>query len=115
MISWLRATATAPQNEGFARYLVGTSQMHVNTHIHRPSLGPVPPRYIIGAISYYQTAIADLLHQHMPDATQATRTSVAWNKWLMAELELRLAHYLSHDQMDQHRRPLAQSAPLTHH
>lgn len=96
MLSWLRATATASQNEGFARYLASTSQMHANIPIHRPSLGPVPPRYIIGAISYYQTAIADLLYQHMPDATQALRTSVAWNKWLMAGLELLLANYLSH-------------------
>jgi hypothetical protein len=96
MLSWLRATVTVPANEGFARYLVGTSQMHANIPIHRPSLGPVPPRYIIGAISYYQTTIAALLQQHMPDANQASRTSVAWNKWLMAELELLLADYLSH-------------------
>lgn len=96
MLSWLRATVTVPANEGFARYLAGTSQMHANIPIHRPSLGPVPPRYIIGAISYYQTQIAALLQQHMPDAEQASRTSIAWNKWLMAELELLLADYLSH-------------------
>ena len=95
MISWLRATVTVPANEGFARYLVSTSQMHANIPIHRPSLGPVPPRYIIGAISYYQTAIADLLQQYMSDADQATRASIAWNKWLMATLELLLANYLS--------------------
>ena len=100
MISWLRAIASAPMNEGFVRYLVATSQMHENIPIHRPSLGPVPPRYIIGAISYYQTAIADLLHQQMPDSAQASRTSLAWNKWLMAGLELLLANYLSHDQDD---------------
>lgn len=98
MLSWLRATATVPKNEGFARYLVSTSQMHANIPIHRPALGPVPPRYIIGAISYYQTAIADLLHQHVPDAAQASRASVAWNKWLMAGLELLLATYLPHGQ-----------------
>ena len=115
MISWLRATATAPKNEGFARYLAGTSQMHVNIPIHRPSLGPVPPRYIIGAISYYQTAIADLLSEHMSDATQASRTSVAWNKWLMAGLELLLANYLSDDQKHEPGRPPAQRAPLTRH
>jgi hemoglobin-like flavoprotein len=96
MISWLRATVTVPSNEGFARYLVSTSQMHANIPIHRPSLAPVPARYIIGAISYYQTAIADLLHQHMPDTNEAGRASVAWNKWLMAGLELLLANYLSH-------------------
>jgi hemoglobin-like flavoprotein len=100
MISWLRASANAPLNEGFVRYLVGTSQMHANIPIHRPCLGPVAPRYIIGTISYYQTAIADLLHQQMADTKLASRTSMAWNKWLMAELELLLANYLTHDQED---------------
>ena len=95
MITWLRASAAAPSNEGFVRYLVAISQMHMNTPIHRPGLSPVAPRYIIGIISYYQTAIADLLHQHMADTALASRTSVAWNKWLMVQLEPLLASYLS--------------------
>ncbi len=97
MISWLRASTNAPTNEGFIRYLVGVSQMHMNIPIHRPHLSPVPPRYIIGTISYYQTSIAALLHEHMADADLASRTSVAWNKWLMVGLELMLAMYLSDD------------------
>jgi hemoglobin-like flavoprotein len=97
MITWLRATATAPLNEGFIRYLVGISQMHRNIPIHRPHLSPVAPRYIIGTISFYQTAIADILHQQMSEPTLASRTSVAWNKWLMVGLELLLAGYLVHD------------------
>jgi hemoglobin-like flavoprotein len=100
MISWLRATATAPSNEGFVRYLVAISQMHRNIPLHRPHLGPVAPRYIIGIISCYQTAIAELLHQQMSDTTLASRTSMAWNKWFMVGLELLLAGYLSHDQED---------------
>jgi hemoglobin-like flavoprotein len=100
MLSWLRATAAAPLNEGFVRYLVAIAQMHINIPIHRPRLSPVAPRYIIGTIAYYQTAIAELLHQQMADATLASRTSIAWNKWLMIGLELLLAHYLSHDQED---------------
>jgi len=95
MITWLRASAAAPANEGFVRYLVAISQMHMNTPIHRPGLSPVAPRYIIGIISYYQTAIADLLHQHMADTALASRTSMAWNKWLMVQLEPLLASYLS--------------------
>src|SRR5690606_20255407 len=83
MLSWLRASTAAPTNDGFARYLAAISQMHVNIPIHRPHLSPVAPRYTLGIIAYYQTAIAELLSQNMPDATQALRTSVAWNKWLM--------------------------------
>lgn len=100
MISWLRATITAPSNEGFIRYLVGISQMHRNTPIHRPELSPVPPRFIIGTISFYQTAVADILHKHMADTALASRTSVAWNKWFMVQLELLLASYLAHDNDD---------------
>ena len=98
MLSWLRATAEAPLNEGFARYLAATSQMHANIPLHRPGLEPVPPRYLIGAIAYYQTTIADLLHQEMADRELVLRTSVAWNKWLMVGLELLLANYLLHNQ-----------------
>jgi hemoglobin-like flavoprotein len=97
MISWLRASAAAPSNEGFIRYLVGISQMHENIPVHRPELSPVAPRYIIGTISYYQTAIADILLEKMPNANLAARTSRAWNKWLMVMLELLLANYLMHD------------------
>ena len=95
MLSWLRATAAAPLNDGFVRYLAGISQMHMNTPLHRPGLSSVPPRYIIGIISYYQTAIADLLQQHMSDTALALCTSKAWNKWLMLQIELLLASYLS--------------------
>lgn len=97
MISWLRATTTASLNEGFVRFLAGTSQMHANIPIHRPGLPPVPPRYIIGTIALYQTAIADILRQEMSDADAATRTSTAWNKWLMVSLEFLLANYLAHE------------------
>ena len=100
MISWLRATITAPSNEGFVRYLVGISQMHRNIPIHRPHLSPVAPRYIIGTMSFYQTAVAELLHQHLSDPALASRTSIAWNKWFMVQLELLLASYLSHEQED---------------
>jgi hemoglobin-like flavoprotein len=100
MISWLRATVTAPSNEGFVRYLVGVSHMHRNIPIHRPGLSPVAPRYIIGTIAFYQTAVADILRREMADAVLAARTSVAWNKWFMVQLELLLAGYLAHDQDD---------------
>jgi hypothetical protein len=65
--------------------------------VHRPELSPVAPRYIIGTISYYQTAIADILLKNMPNTDLAVRTSQAWNKWLMVMLELLLANYLIHD------------------
>ena len=100
MISWLRASSAAPSNEGFIRFLVGISQMHKNIPTHRPELGPVPPRYIIGVISYYQTQISDILNRDMSDAEEARKASVAWNKWLMVGLEPLLANYLIQDPED---------------
>ena len=98
MLSWLRATAAAPLNDGFIRYLAAISVMHMNIPLHRPGLSSVAPRYIIGVLSYYQTAIADLLPQHMADPAQALRTSAAWNKWLMLQIEPLLASYLTDGQ-----------------
>ena len=100
MLSWLRATVAAPLNDGFVRYLVGVSQMHRNIPIHRPGLPPVAPRFIIGIIAYYQTAITDLLHEHMDDIASALRASKAWNKWLMVQIEPLLASYLSYQEDD---------------
>ena len=98
MLSWLRATVAAPLNDGFVRYLVGVSQMHRNIPIHRPGLPPVAPRFIIGILSNYQTAIADLLHEHMDDIALVLRTSKAWNKWLMVQIEPLLASYISYQE-----------------
>ena len=100
MLSWLLATTSAPLNDGFVRYLAAISQMHMNIPLHRPGLSSVAPRYIIGVLSFYQTAIAEVLQQHMPDTVQALRTSVAWNKWLMLQIEPLLASYLSDGQQD---------------
>ena len=101
MLSWLRATVAAPLNDGFIRYLVGVSQMHRHIPIHRPGLPPVAPRFIIGIIAYYQTAITDLLHEHMDDSALALRASKAWNKWLMVQIEPLLASYLSYQDESQ--------------
>ena len=98
MLSWLRATVAAPLNDGYIRYLVGVSQMHRNIPIHRPGLPPVPPRFIIGILSSYQTIIADLLHEHMDDSALALGTSKAWNKWLMVQIEPLLASYMSYQE-----------------
>jgi hypothetical protein len=98
MLSWLRAMVAAPLNDGFIRYLVGVSQMHRNIPIHRPGLPPVPPRFIIGIISYYQTVISDVLHEQMSDSALAIRTSKAWNKWLMVQIEPLLASYMSYQE-----------------
>ena len=95
MVTWLQGTATAPTDPAFARYLAAVSLMHKNTPLHRPHLTAVPSRYVIGTISFYQTAIADLLSGEMSDPDLVARTSAAWNKLLMVELDLLLSAYLT--------------------
>ncbi len=94
MISWMRATMAAPLNDGFIRYLAAISQMHHNTPLHRPGLPSVPPRFIMGVLSFYQTGLAELFEEKMSDMALAWRTSKAWNKWLMLQVEPLLASYM---------------------
>ena len=93
-ITWLRNTSAAPMNEGFPRYVAAVGIMHKNMSSYRPGLGPVPARFVIGTVSYYQTLIATLLHDQIPDPGLASQTSIAWNKLLMYQLDLLLASYM---------------------
>ncbi len=102
MIRWLRDTAAAPSNEGFARYVLAIGTMHKDLPIHRPGLPPVPSRYVVGTISFYQTAIAELLRRELPDSDQAARCSAAWNKLLIVVLDLMLASYLQDPATEPH-------------
>ena len=93
-ITWLRNSSAAPMNEGFPRYVAAVGIMHKHMSTHRPGLGRVPARFVIGTVSYYQTSIATLLHDNIPDPRLASQTSIAWNKLLMYQLDLLLASYM---------------------
>ena len=98
LIRWLRDSASFDLDENFAGYLLAMGISHGYPPTHRAHLGPVPSRYMIGTISFAQTAIADLLRQEMADTDTALRTSAAWNKLLMVELDVLLAGYLADPQ-----------------
>ena len=95
MIRWLMDSSAAPANEGFPRYIAAIGRQHKDIPDHRPPLGPVPSRYVLGTVSFYQTAIGELLTRELADPDLASRTSVAWNKLLMLQLDLLLANYLT--------------------
>ena len=95
MIRWLRDTGSAPLGDGFARYVRAIGLMHRNLPPDRAQHGPVPPQFVIGTISFYQTAIATLLGQNIPDTDLTARTSIAWNKLLVVELDMLLGVYIS--------------------
>ena len=93
LIRWLRDTASVNLDETFAVWLLAMGISHRHLPTHRAHLGPVPSRYMIGTMSFAQTAIADLLRQEMADKEQASLASAAWNKLLMVELDVLLASY----------------------
>ena len=95
LIRWLRESAAAKLDESFAGYLLAMGVSHGYPPTHREHLGPVPSRYIIGTISFAQSAIGDLLLREMADPELALRTSLAWNKILMVELDVLLAGYVT--------------------
>ena len=98
LIRWLVDTASCALDESFAVHLLAIGVSHGYPPTHRAHLGPVPSRYMIGTISFAQTAIGDLLRSQMGDTDLALRTSIAWNKLLMVELDVLLAGYLSDPQ-----------------
>ena len=95
MIRWLRDTGFAHVGDSFARYVRAIGMMHKNLPKDRAHHGPVPSQYVIATISFYQTAIANLLSQNIPDTDLATRTTIAWNKLLVVELDMLLGVYLN--------------------
>ena len=95
LIRWLRDTASSNLDESFAVHLLAMGISHGYPPTHRAHLGPVPSRYMIGTMSFAQTAIGDLLRREMPDTDLALRTSMAWNKLLMVELDVLLAGYVT--------------------
>jgi hypothetical protein len=95
MIRWLRDTGSVPLGDGFARYLRAIGMLHRNLPPDRAQHGPVPSQFVIATIAFYQTAIATLLGQNIPDTDLAARTCIAWNKLLVVELDMLLGVYLN--------------------
>ena len=95
MIRWMMNNCLAHINDGFSRYIAAIGTMHHSVSVHRPPLPPVPYKYLIGVVSMYQTKLAALFDAEMDDEDLAARTSLAWNKLLMVELDLILAAYVT--------------------
>jgi hypothetical protein len=100
LVRWLRSTIDFNFDEGFPVFLLAVGLVHSHPPSHRSHLGPVPTRYMIGTISFAQTALAQLLHQDMDDPEAAMRAAVAWSKLLMVQLDVLLAGYVSEQPID---------------
>jgi hypothetical protein len=89
---WLRETAEVATRHGFSYCLlaVGLSHRH---RVDGPG-GPVPPYFVVGAMSQAQTALARRFGEALDDAKAALDARRAWNKLLLVHLRVLLLGYL---------------------
>ena len=92
---WLQASIGFKVDEDFPVFLLAIGLAHGHPPSHRAHLGSIPSRFMIGTLSFVQTALAQLLFQDMDDQSEARRASIAWNKLLMVQLDMLLAGYVT--------------------
>jgi hypothetical protein len=88
---WLRETAEAAVTQEAAYYLLAVGLSHSH-RAHGPG-GTVPARFMVGAMSLTQTALAHLFATRLAPE-EALAASVAWNKLLLVHLNALLLGYL---------------------
>jgi hypothetical protein len=88
---WLRETAEVATGGEFGAYLLGVGLSH--SHRGGPG-GQVPVRFLVGAMSVCQTALARVFHAELGDAGAALDAAVSWNKLLLVHLNVLLLGYL---------------------
>ena len=91
---WLENTIQHQVDEDLPVFLLTAGLVHSHPPSNRAHLGSVPSRFMVGTISFVQTAIARLLFQEMDEPQNAMLASLAWNKLLMVQLDILLAGYI---------------------
>ena len=94
LLRWLTGSIGFKIDEDYPIRLLATGIVHSHPPSHRAHLGSIPSRFMIGSISYVQTALARILQEGMDDPREAQRASVAWNKLLMVQLDILQAGYI---------------------
>jgi Protoglobin len=89
---WLRETAEVATTSEFSYYLLAVALSHSH-RTHGPG-GAVPARFMVGAMSVAQTALAQLFTGELGEGREAMDASVAWNKVLLVHLNVLLLGYL---------------------
>ena len=95
LLRWLRGSIDFKIDTDYPIRLLATGIVHSHPPTHRAHLGSIPSRYMIGTISFVQTALNELFQREIEDPDQAMRASLAWNKMLMIQLDILLAGYLT--------------------
>ncbi len=91
---WLENTIQHQVDGDLPVFLLTAGLVHSHPPSNRAHLGSVPSRFMVGTISFAQTAIAQLLFQELDDPEKAMLASLAWSKLLMVQLDILLAGYV---------------------
>jgi protoglobin len=89
---WLRETAQAAVSHEFSYYLLAVALSHSH-RAHGPG-GKIPARFMVGAMSLTQTALARVLEAELGDPREVFEASLSWNKLLLVHLNVLLIGYL---------------------
>ena len=92
---WLRESIEFRVDEDLPVFLLAIGLVHSHPPTHREHLGSIPLRFMVGAMSLTQSAVAQLLKQEMADADAAWQTALACNKLLMVQLDVLMAGYVT--------------------
>ncbi len=95
LMRWLRGSIDFQMDEDYPIRVLAMGIVHSHPPLHRSHLGSVPARFMIGTISYIQSAVADLLRRELADPDLAMQATSAWNKMLMLQLDIMLAGYVT--------------------
>ena len=94
LIRWLENTIQHQVDGDLPVFLLTAGLVHSHPPSHRAHLGSVPSRFMVGTISFVQSAVAQLLSQELDDPKKALLAALAWNKLLMVQLDILLAGYI---------------------
>ena len=95
LLRWLRGSIDFKIDEDYPIRILATGIVHSHPPTHRAHLGSTPSRFMIGAMSYIHSLVAELLIGKMDDPREAALAALAWNKMLMVQLDIMLAGYLT--------------------
>jgi hypothetical protein len=87
LTEWLLTVAASDEPNAFSNYIVKIARQH--TRLSGDEKREVPPRYIVALTAFLQANFTTAIFEAIPDSpAEALRTSLAWSKLLMIQLEL---------------------------
>ena len=95
LMRWLRGSVEFQIDADYPIRVLAMGIVHSHPPLHRAHLGSVPARFMIGTISYIQSAVTELLRRELDDPDMAIRAAAAWSKMLMLQLDIMLAGYMT--------------------